>query len=82
MASATRVQMWTYSILLLLDTLLATLLGTTVAEATSKESESKDESEWADSGGGDQHLRGKPSIAYIHARQIQPTIPPRRRLLI
>lgn len=37
MASATRVQMWTYAVLLLLATLLATLLGTAVAEAASTE---------------------------------------------
>ncbi|KLT39436.1 hypothetical protein CC85DRAFT_288560 [Cutaneotrichosporon oleaginosum] len=35
MASATRVQLWTYGVLLLIATVLATLLGTAVAEAAS-----------------------------------------------
>lgn len=43
MASATRVQMWTYAVLLLLATLLATLLGTAVAEAASTPA---DKGEW------------------------------------
>ncbi|BEJ16786.1 hypothetical protein CspHIS471_0601870 [Cutaneotrichosporon sp. HIS471] len=39
MASATHVQMWTYAVLLLLVTLLATLLGSSVAETAALSSE-------------------------------------------